>query len=308
MMATKVKSAAGNEIEVLSDDEWLELTGGTIQALRMWTRTKPVVVRYLWEHGGVSDEKGGATGVLFDGIREAYPDAQLGKHPTAVTMLMADDFNAPAFDRKVNGKRTYAIDLVAMPETWLRKLEYDLEHRKNGHHPQPIEEPVAAEPIEEPPAAVNGHTPTDDEINELLDSIQTDAPTVFETSPPIDLEVASQVAMSLLTTVVEIISAGTPTVVDTKVRQLQSDLETVASRLAQRLEENERMRRQLREVGDEVRALRQERDGLRSRLRATETNLQAALKGETSQAVTAEINKRIDQFMRVAPKGKGDDE
>lgn len=305
MMATKIKSLAGDEIEVLSDDDWLELTGGSIQAMRMWAKSKPLVVRYLWEHGAVSEERGRATAVLHEGIRKAYPNGQLGE-PTAITMMMSDSFNYPAFERNVNGKRTYGIKLVAMPETWLRKLEYDLEHRTNGAKPPAVQEPVAVE--EFPAVPVNGTTPTDEEINALLDSVQTDAPTVYEQSPPLDLEIASQVAMSLLTTVVEIISAGTPTVVDTKVRQLQTDLETVAQRLAQRLEENERYRRQLRDLGDEVRALRSERDGLRSRLRATESNLQAALKGETSQAVTSEINKRIDQFMRTTPKGKGDEE
>jgi predicted nucleic acid-binding Zn-ribbon protein len=88
------------------------------------------------------------------------------------------------------------------------------------------------------------------------------------------------------------------------VRALQSDLNDIAGKLSARLEDNDRMRRQLRQAGDEIQALRYERDGLRSRLRATEANLTAALKGDAVQAINGEIQRRVESIMRVAPATK----
>jgi regulator of replication initiation timing len=62
------------------------------------------------------------------------------------------------------------------------------------------------------------------------------------------------------------------------------------------------MRKQLRQTGEELAAVKLERDGLRQRLRQTEANLNSALKGESAHAVTTEVMKRVDRIMRETPK------
>jgi hypothetical protein len=206
-----------------------------------------------------------------------------------------------AFERDTNGKRTFRIGLAALPRTWHEKLMQDIREKPgtNGSQPEP-EEPEAPqpEPVAEPVGAM---TETD------WESIKLDAPTIFEEPPPLEIHIAHQVAMSMLTAVVEIISAGTA---DTSklagAQRIQQDLQQVQELLHQRLQENQRLRNQVREAGDLITALRTERDGLRSRLRMTESNLKEVLKGETAQAVNHEINKRVDQIMRTTPQTKGE--
>ena len=128
-----------------------------------------------------------------------------------------------------------------------------------------------------------------------------------ETGPSIEVEIAGQVAMELLTRVVDIISAGNATDADPEVRRLRNELVHGQGLLAQRLEENDRMRKPLRQTGDELSAVKMERDSLRTRLRQTEANFMSALKGESAQAVTTEVMKRVDRIMRESPRPKGEE-
>jgi regulator of replication initiation timing len=291
-MANKtVKSPAGRDIEIVDDDDWIASVGGTDnKTIRQWTGLKPAAIRELWLHGPAVNKSGQATRTLYERIIEANPHEELGTLQ-AMTPMLADRPNAPAFKRETNGKRTYTIELVAMPELWYAKLLDDLE--------PPV---YRAIPIEPPPSA-NGIEPevADEELERIIEE-----PEPERYAPPIELEIASQVAMSLLTTVVEIISAGSPSAIDGKVKQLTTELAAVSERLGSRLEENDRMRKQLREAGDEINALRHERNGLRERVRKTEANLAAALKGESLTAINHEITKRVDQIMRATPTAKGD--
>lgn len=294
MTSKTVKSGSGYAIEIVDDADWLELTGGSDISLRMWSGSKPLAIRYLWQHGKIEESRGKATLVLHEGIGSDE------FRPTALTMMMNDPKNAPAFDRHINGKRCYSIQLVALPRTWYDKLRRDM----NGDA-KTVFEAIRIEAnggiIEAPPAIIEPDpieafipTPIEEPIEEPVSTL------------PLDIEIASQVAMSLLTTVVEIIAAGTPETANAKVRQLESDLAGVMQKLSARLEDNERLRRQVRELGEEIQALRFERDGLRNRLRNTESNLSMALRGDAAAAVNGEIQKRVDRIMREAPKAKGD--
>ena len=57
-MASKtVKSPAGETIELVPDDEWIDTTGAEPNSLRLWVGgVKQWVFRALWEH-----ERGGPT-------------------------------------------------------------------------------------------------------------------------------------------------------------------------------------------------------------------------------------------------------
>jgi regulator of replication initiation timing len=304
MSSRTVKSPTGTDIEIVTDDDWCATAGVALKAIAMWARSKPLVIRELWEHGPSIDSNGGATGVLFERIREHYPNSVYElSAPGAVNALMTEPANAAAFQRTINGKRCYGLELIALPETYYQKLRWDIGGSmssftatpvtSNGTKPEPIE---ATEPF---------HDAILDNPNIILPietlEIAERLPEVY--GPSVEVEIAGQVAMELLTRVVEIISAGSASgMTDAKLRQLQTEYETVTNRLGQRLEENDRMRKQLRQTGEELAAVKLERDGLRQRLRQTEANLNSALKGESAHAVTTEVMKRVDRIMRETPR------
>lgn len=310
-MASKtVKSPAGETIELVPDDEWIDATGAEPNSLRQWNGSvKQWVFRALWEHGEFTSESGRAPAAMWVWLNEQFPGIEL---PAAnrVMATFRNPINAAAVDFQVNGKRTFHIKLVALPEHWHGRLLQDI---GNGH----AQEAIAAAGYGDATDAImdlvnggNGAAPANVEtVDEGFtdadwDALKLDAPTIYEEPPPLDFQIANQVAMSLLTTVVEIISSGK---VDTTATQrLQGEVEAMQATLGERLEDLARLRKQLREAGDQIVALRHERDGLRTRLRQTEHNLNEALKGETAQAVNSEIQKRVDQIMRMPPASKGE--
>lgn len=318
-MATKtlVETPAGESIEVLEDRTWAELTSTDERSLRQWAGFKSYMIRALYEHGEFKEPTGRVTSTIMQYVAETYPNAPVVTSTGAVTGMMAQPVCFPAFEAVRNEKRTYSVKLVALPRAWFMKLSQMI---ADNPLPQPVEE--SPEPTADETEAVSAEqriglgetvgepeyeTVSDMDIQQLLDSIPgVDAPTIYDEMPAMDLSIATQVAMSLLTTCVEIITAGSGAITDERVRKLQGDYSEVTQRLSQRLAENDSLRRQLRQAGDEIRALRHERDGLRSRLRATEANLTAALKGDAINAINGEIQRRVDSIMRVTPTTRGD--
>lgn len=317
MSSRTVESPAGERIEIVSDEDWILTSGMSPKGLRMWNAgAKRFVIRELWERGSVENKSGRATGELHQAALEHFPDMpETG--PTSLTTLMNDSGNSAAFARKTNGKRTYEIALVAMPDLWYQKLMWDIEmdSRKqalNGHSADVDAAEAVAELVMPP---TNGGQLGSELVDQLARSTEPDEPEAFiptvdrstdefddslmvDVSPPLEIDIASQVAMSLLTTVVEIISAGSPEAMDQRVAALHGDLLEVQQRLAQRLDENQRLRRQLSETGDQVQALKHERDGLRTRVRQLEANLNSALKGDALTAVNGIIQKKVSELMR----------
>lgn len=293
-----VTSGAGAKIEIVDDGDWCLTAGVPMKGLRLWHGNKPAVIRTLWEHGRIEHKSGQASARLYSMMGEASG----GGNQNSVSTLLNDTANAPAFKRDVRGKRTYAIELVALPEIWYGKLMRDIEEdttvfeaiRMNGDAPA-IEE-LPPDPFQ----------PIYDENRETIGAFERGEIIPIETSPAIEVEIASQVAMELLTRVVEIISAGSAADANPELRKLRNELAHGQGILSQRLEENDRLRRQVRETGEELLAVKSERDGLRQRLRQTEANLNAALKGESAGIVTTEVMKRVDRIMRETPKGKGE--
>ena len=315
-----VKSPAGEPIQITTDEDWVEAVGAEVHSLRQWAGgSKPFILRALWEHGEFTDKSGRVGVAVQHYIRDHFPHADIPDKPASIMATFRNPVNYPAVISKMNGKRTFSLKLVAMPETWHRKLLQDIGPGKPGSNGDQAQE--APEAIPEPSqgdreaAALMEKVilpqPDEAQVTNWTDSdweaLQLDAPTVYEEPPPLEIHIANQVALSLLTTVVEIISSGSA---DTSqlgsARKLAQELETSQHLLSQRLMENDKLRRQLREAGDSITALRTERDGLRTRLRMTEHNLTEVLKGETAQAVNSEIQKRVDQFMRTPPTPKGD--
>ena len=299
MIQRTVRSPAGEIIEVMGDAEWVKLTGVSERGLNLWNAgSKRFIVAALWEHGVFSNSSGRAISDMLDWIYETYGVEARGG---SITTMIRDPINVPAFKRVTpHVKRTHSIQLIALPEIWYSKLmdtlAIEIQHGR-------VLEILAPEPQPEPiPDEIE--TPTDQEWANLTSALELDAPTIYDSEPVINLDIASSVAMSLLTHVVEIIHAGSPEATDARVRQLKTEFDDVAEKLSKRLEENNVMRRQLRQAGDDLQALRIERDGLRSRLRSTENNLSEILRGDQAKLIDAEVSKRIERFMNAKPESK----
>lgn len=303
---TLVKSPAGESIQITSDEDWVDATGVTLASLKQWygpdgkPGMKPLVIRALWEHGEFTEKSGRVSNEIYQWIQAQFPDKELGGQSSIMSAWTRPQ-NMPVVIANTNGKRTYSLKLVALPDIWHRKLLRDIElsgPSTNGDHAEPVD--ADREAAEQVAALVlpQGAEFTDADWADL----KLDAPTVFDEPAPMDVHIANQVAVSLLTTVVEIITAGkADTAQLSGSKRLQDDLDHARELLSARLSENDKLRRQLREAGDMISALKVERDGIRSRLHMTERNLSEVLKGETAQAVNAEIHKRVDQIMRTAP-------
>jgi hypothetical protein len=307
MSSHVVKSPTGAEIEIVSDDDWAATAGVGLRSLQMWDASKPFVIRELWEHGPAREENGRATQVLYDRILAHYPNADSAMGwPKSISTLLAQPVNAAAFQRNVNGKRTYGIELIALPEIWYQKLTRDIGARGgmytatpviNGTQPDPIEVIIPSEG--HPMPRIVGGLVLPEELPPL--DIVEESPAMPE--PVLDIDISRQVAMDMLTLCVEIIAAGKSDGVNVaELQKLRNELVHSQGLLSERLGENDRLRKQVRDLGEELRSTKFERDGLRQRLRATETNLSAALKGETAHAVTTEVMKRVDRIMREPPK------
>jgi uncharacterized protein (DUF3084 family) len=82
----------------------------------------------------------------------------------------------------------------------------------------------------------------------------------------------------------------------------------VAERLAKALEYGQKLRRELGETGDELKAVKQERDMLRQRLHIAEANMDKAL-GDGRRFVDAEVQKALGRIMSAKPtSSKGVDD
>lgn len=298
MSSRKVTSPVGEEIEIVTDRDWALTAGVNVQSLVLWEGSKQFAVRELWEYGPVIDASGFSSSVLYDRITTHYSSVDLRFTQGMFAAMMKRPVNLAAFDRITAGKRTYRIDLIALPERWYGKLMDDIAS-ESLYPATPLNDTAPA--IDTPELMV----PNKEISAEQFEAIIMPEPDI-EPEPVLDIEISRQVAMQLLTTVVEIISTGNATDANQEVRRIQNELTHSQGLLAQRLEENERFRKQLRDTGDELHSVKSERDGLRQRLRQTEANLSAALRGETSQVVATEVMKQVNSFLRETPRPKGE--
>jgi len=79
-----------------------------------------------------------------------------------------------------------------------------------------------------------------------------------------------------------------------------------SGRLASQLEYSERMRRSYIEAGDELKAVKAERDGLRQRVRQLEHNLDVEQGRDFERTIQDEVRRRLDRVMRERPRpGRG---
>lgn len=298
-MTRTVTSGAGKKIEVLTDEEWCQLTEQPLHSL-MWTQARAAVLGTLWHEGSFTDPQSGrATGKLLEVAQAKY-----GYSAQSLTGLIAQMVNPNmqvAIKRELKGKRTFRIELVALPESWLDRLLTDPELVVKETPPL-MQEAIAS-------VALDGETQsygdTDSHLSDEPLYVHVETPIEV----PIELQVTEAVAASLLTQVIDLIKAGPKVIENTQhIVELESDLRVSQMRLSQRLEENDKLRRLLRETQDELGAVKVEANGLRQRLKVTEYNLEKAMNGDAQRIIQGEVFKELEKVMRAKPaSSKGPD-
>lgn len=275
-ISTQLETPAGDRIEVLRDDDlapalgYDEVNRHYANAI-MWSEMRAPVVGALWRHGRYEHRTGFATAKLA-------ADAGLElRQCGAVLKAPVMDF---CIDASRRGKRTYHLQLIALPERWIERV-IDSE---------PALRVVPHETIEA----------THTELVPLTHTPLTPSPlSVIDIDQPA-LEVAQAVATALLAQVVDIISHGHAS--GAEVEQLRVELAALSARLGDQVGDSQKLRRQLREASDELVAVKEERDGLRRRAMIAEQNLKTATSGDVNRMIDAEVRKRLDKLMREVPR------
>jgi hypothetical protein len=324
-----VKSAAGEDVRVLDDQAWGELAGfpaGTksFDIAKHLGDNRAAVLAVLWRDGPIEDPSGLAVGRLWDLALELADDVG------SPTVLTASPMFAPCVERETKGKRTFSYRLVAMPERWLPSVTALARKRTPSSATRSRNAGTEAAPRHGSPTAgaVTASvpaTPVDvlDVVKEKAAQARQEAPGAApavngqhrpvreptavlgpSSGPAVDLggEVASAVATALLAQVVQVLTKGPQGQLD----QLQAALDDVQHRLGTSTSFVDRLRRQNREQADEIIALRRERDGLRQRTRAAESNLSAALSSDAQAVIDAEVRRQLDRLMRAKPTKRAD--
>lgn len=311
-----VTSPVGDSITIFDDDDFAVLLGvepgSRHYAMHVSTvghaRARAAVLHALWHEGAVLDPKSGRAGAMLRERALRY-DLPADSHPNVATNVCNSPSVGLCIARETNAKRTYAMRLVALPDVWYRLLTTG---RERWNADRAAAETVAALVLPEQPAQLDlddtsppdivESTPEPGQVPSDLPGLDAAALELPDDEPrPIEIELTNAVATALLAQVVEIISTGNGS--PAALKRLQVDYEAIVSRLGEQTTYGDRLRRQLREAGDEIHALKLERDGLRVRLRVAEHNLRVAAGADANRIIDAEVRRQVDRFMRETPNG-----
>jgi hypothetical protein len=274
-MSTTVTSPAGDEVRIYDVETFAELIGfepgQRHSTALLLTPERFAVLDILWRFGAITDKSGRAGSMLSERAGVAHTPGVLRAPAVAACV-----------ERVGNTRRVHGLRLVALPEVWLAILDPGT---KVGGVSRPAPEAESS----------------DDGLPAHVADSADSAPVEPELAP-IEVELANAVATALLAQVVEIISTGGNA--HSELRRLQLDVEGLRERLGTQVAYVDRLRRDLRDAGDEIAALKGERDGLRQRLRSTEYNLKAATSGDARRIIDAEVRRQVDRVMREVPNGE----
>jgi hypothetical protein len=188
-MTKLVKSPGGDSIEVIPDPEFLEVFEANPYDLRQWNKRRAIFTA-LWKHGAYVDKASGrATAMLTNDTRNlgrmASPAAFNGMFASSPTV-------AACIERDINGKRTYRIQLMRLPELYYNKL-LAVSGGANKPKPEPEPEPYAdakpevfvLEVAPEPAPAFDSMAVAQHLLGLVIDKINepTPEPVILEPSP-----------------------------------------------------------------------------------------------------------------------------
>jgi regulator of replication initiation timing len=297
----RVATPAGDELPVYSDAQLAELLGPhdkrVLSANLSLSWVRGPILLALYCEGAVEDASGRASGVLFERAK------RYGLRADIKSTAISNALDAPAFDllveRRKGPRKTYSIRLVGLAERWLRFLPDDdeIESAPTAGADATGSDDAAATTAPEPePEDCPGGT-----VGEPGDASARVAGLAPAPSP-VEFELTNAVATALLTQVVEIISTGAGA--GPQLGRLQLDVQALEERLGTQVAYVDKLRRQVREAGDEITALRVERDGLRQRVKSAEHNLTVAMSADAQRIIDAEVQRQLDRIMRQSPNGE----
>lgn len=232
------------------------------------TNARVAVIEALQRVGGeLRSDDGQATHELHRALGERVTAKALVQH-----LKRMED--AGLIEREVRGKRTYAISVIGggfLRDGGPVTVQKDTD---NGGKVSVPERRLPARPA-------SGDTAIESPIR-----------------GPVDYTV---LASALLDRVGEILAAGSPQ----DMEQVVQELELARQRLYATTEANQRQVAKMLALGEELAAVKEERDGLRTRLRAAEHNIQAMLKTGQVNGPGERAFKALERFMQEKPRGKG---
>lgn len=295
-----ITSPGGDELTVYDDDDFADVLGFASLRQRgqmmQWSTLRRHVLGALFYGGPMLDPVSGraATKLLDRAIERGLP---ADTNRFATTSLMQSPAMSLCIERETRGtaRRTFAVQLVALPESWYRKLLDD----SSPDDALPTSAELGGGSSDE----AGGSTTELDEpfpprsVEPVVPEPDPDPP-----RPILEIEIAHSVATAMLTQVVEIISAGTSD--SPLLPALRAEITELEDRLGHQVGYADKLRRQLRDAGDEIVALKHERDGLRQRLRSAEHNLKVATSADAQRIIDVEVRRQLDRMMRQAPNGQ----
>lgn len=297
-----VTSPTGDEVLIFDDGDFLELAGFADSStavrslvLRLDGRSgeRAAVLASLWIEGGVVDKSGQAAAKLGE---------RIGVAGATVRAIVKAPIMAAAVEIQGNARRTHSLRLVALPDRWHRHLSAEVaEEPASTAEVEPLESAGRA-----PEADLGGHGPVAE--GDIEEAVFPPAVAEVPLSPlaglqPVEVELASAVATALLSQVIDIVATGDQAA--PQLSKLALDVKALEERLGTSTAYVDKLRRQLRDTGDELAAVKHERDGLRQRLRATEHNLRVAVGADAQRIIDVEVRRQVDRVMREAPAGAG---
>lgn len=298
---------AGETIEVVSDEDFMEVYDVNPVDLRIWSPKMPIFAA-LWHEGAVISQSGRATTQLHLTARRYGYTADM----SALNGVFRGGVAMGAIERKVNGRRTNEIRLVRLPKSYVEKLKQ-------------VKSKVIVTKLPPTKAAATGEGDLVPNIEDYSSHErqhrielhrQPDPPLIEEAKASVALDdetqvipdvadaAAQQVARHLLAEVVKILTAPPPEpVVD---RQMEADFKEARERLAKSLEYSQQLRKQLGDVEFKLREVISQRDQLQRLLGVTEAKLQQNLGSQGNAMIREELAKALDGLMRQRPSTKGE--
>lgn len=298
MIQRTTTTPAGEEVFVLTDADVMreaslsKAAAAQASSLDGKSGLRRAVVADLWLHGAVEDRRTGrCTQKIADRIDRGTTAMQVG------TILRGGPVMDLILDRETNGKRTYTVRLTAVLARWLPHLERLAPVPDDPPVPTPV--PVPA-PDAGPTTGVGPGTTSTWDPAPPFGWVGDDDPRAAPLSP-VEGRLADAVATALLAQVVEIIATRDDAA--PALGRLRLDVEALEERLGTQVGYVDKLRRELREAGDQITALKMERDGLRTRLRSAEHNLKVATSADARRIIDDEVRRRVADVMRETPSG-----
>lgn len=261
------------------------------------------IVRVLWDlidNGAVENKSGRATQELR--ARVTIEATQSGRGPelaedsTFFTFLLKEMDRAGLIDRLLYGRRTLRIEAAVTGDD-LIAAGYPRSY--SGSDPAINVLPLEDEDSDETPEDSSDAAIGDDASQELPPESEPDPEL-----PPITVNVDGLTVTGILIEAMSLLSRAIPLTAGSDTPEVNPE---VLDRLATVLADNERLRRKLREAGDNLRAVQAERDGLRRAKQMLEANLSEMARGSLNEQ-TYRRYVELDRLVRSAPGSmKGDD-